>query len=667
MEKLTLGKKTLLIVSFFAFVIVSGVVSAGFFVFTQSNNNSYMLQAKHAVSTALLFIDADSIKQYKEQAEDNVPKDEIMDAKYYLMLQELKIIKDSNNLSFLYIVDVDYDRCLYIMDTSDDNTKIEVGRTQQTSMEDKNFLDEKQYEKDGFSRRSAKYGEMCSSAAPIKTESGETVAYIFAEHNMEQIQLERFFFMLRAVVVLCAFSSVVVFVSMKMIRIAIINPINGLSFAARGFVTEGDHESNQFPLSSLNINTGDEIENLYKSIMIMENDINEYIYNLQKVMAEKERIDAELSVASTIQTAMIPDDFKPESRLSLAAEVKPAKEVGGDFYDYMYLNEDHIAVIVADVSGKGVPAALFMVIAKTLIKNQLMSGLSPSNVFETVNNMLCERNKAEMFVTAWLGVLELSSGRLTYANAGHNPPLLKKQGKNYEYLRCRSGIMLGGITDMKYRQFECVLDIGDSLFLYTDGITEASNLNSELFGEKRLKDALSENNIEQCEQVLKYINTKIDDYVRSAEQYDDMTMLMLKIPGEYVEKTVNAEISEISSITDFVDDILIKNFCQKKVISTINIVIDEIMSNIIHYSKSDSLIVGCAVIENRVSLRFKDFGVPYDPTNSETPDITLPAIERKTGGLGIYMTKKLTDSFVYEYLDNCNISTIRKTFSKSFQ
>lgn len=252
----------------------------------------------------------------------------------------------------------------------------------------------------------------------------------------------------------------------------------------------------------------------------------------QAVTEEKERIGAELHVASRIQSDMLPKIFPafPQYReFDLNATMLPAKEVGGDFYDFFLVDSDHLALIIADVSGKGVPAALFMVISKTLLKNCAQTDLGPKDVLEKVNGLLCENNEAEMFVTVWLGVLEISTGRLTYASAGHEYPAIKRAGGSYELLQERPGFVLAGMEGSKYREHQLALKPGDTLYLYTDGVTEATNAGEELFGTERMLVALNRHGQEPTRNLLQSMKAEIDLFVGDAPQFDDITMLAVEI------------------------------------------------------------------------------------------------------------------------------------------
>ena len=250
----------------------------------------------------------------------------------------------------------------------------------------------------------------------------------------------------------------------------------------------------------------------------------------QKELSEEgARIESELNIANAIQKNMLPSIFPafPEHKeIDIYAEMKPAKEVGGDFYDMFLIDENHLAFLIADVSGKGVPAALIMMITKTLIKNTALNGYSVDEVFYKVNNLLCEKNALNHFVTSWFGILDLRTGKLEFVNAGHNPPLIYTKKKNtFEYYKTKPNLILAAMEDTKYTKYEVTLEPGDKIFLYTDGVTEATSDNDELYGEKRLKDYLNSNIDKNVEITIKGIKKDIDNFIGKAEQFDDITML----------------------------------------------------------------------------------------------------------------------------------------------
>ncbi len=274
-----------------------------------------------------------------------------------------------------------------------------------------------------------------------------------------------------------------------------------------------------------------EVGELARSYISMIGDLEDYIENLQTVTREKERINAELTLASDIQAHMLPcifPAFPDHDEFDVYAAMTPAKEVGGDFYDYYMLGDNRFAMVVADVSGKGVPAALFMVIAKVLLKNHVQLNLEPAEVFEKVNNLLCEGNDADLFVTAWLGILDLNDGRMTYVNAGHNPPLWRHADGDFEYLRCRPALVLAGMEQTKYTQHEIRMLPGDRLFLYTDGVTEATCTDGGMYGEERLRDYFNTHRDMDIVGTLHGLKEDVDAFVGEAPQFDDITMLLME-------------------------------------------------------------------------------------------------------------------------------------------
>lgn len=284
----------------------------------------------------------------------------------------------------------------------------------------------------------------------------------------------------------------------------------------------------------IDIHSGDELEILGDTINHMTVSLKEYMNNLAAITADRERIAAELGVATTIQASMLPcifPAFPDRKEFHIFADMHPAKEVGGDFYDFFLTDPDHLWVVIADVSGKGVPAALFMVITKTLIKNQAGFGGKPGEVLTVVNEQLCENNDAGMFVTCFVGMLDIPSGRFTFANAGHNAPLLCRAAGDYEWLRTKPGFVLAGLDGMKFENNETELHPGDRLFLYTDGVTEALNPAEELYGDDRLQQTLNRPDIKNqaIEGVIQAVKDDIGVFAQGAEQADDITMLLLEI------------------------------------------------------------------------------------------------------------------------------------------
>ena len=282
------------------------------------------------------------------------------------------------------------------------------------------------------------------------------------------------------------------------------------------------------------VDTNDEIGSLAKSFNFMTDSLQKYIIDLKEATAKEERIASELNVATRIQADMLPcrfPAFPDRDEFDLFASMTPAKEVGGDFYDFFMLDDDHLAIVMADVSGKGVPAALFMVISKTLIKDQAQMCMSPKTILEEVNNKLIDSNAEGMFVTVWLGILEISTGKITAANAGHEYPAIRGAGEEYELLKDKHGMIVGAMEGVRYTEYELQLEKGGCLFLYTDGVPEATNADNKLFGTDRMIEALNVEPLAQPEKLLRNVKDSVDEFVGPAPQFDDLTMLCLEYKG----------------------------------------------------------------------------------------------------------------------------------------
>lgn len=280
--------------------------------------------------------------------------------------------------------------------------------------------------------------------------------------------------------------------------------------------------------------TGDEIEELAESFASLSHKTVEYMDTIRRVTAEKERIGTELALATDIQAAMLPHIFPafPERPdFDIFAQMNPAKEVGGDFYDYFLTDDDHLCMVIADVSGKGIPAALFMMASKIILQSCAMLGSSPGKILEKTNEAICSNNEAEMFVTVWVGILELSTGILTAANAGHEYPVIKEPHGQFEIYREKHGFVIGGMEGMQYREYKVHMEPGAKLFVYTDGVAEATNAEKELFGTERMLQALNEAAEGTPEVLLANVRRAVDDFVKEEEQFDDLTMLCLEYRG----------------------------------------------------------------------------------------------------------------------------------------
>ncbi len=393
----------------------------------------------------------------------------------------------------------------------------------------------------------------------------------------------------------------------------------------------------------------------------LSDDINSTVDTLKRYISEAEaRIDAELEFAKQIQSSALPSVFPPfpnRREFDIYAQMDTAKEVGGDFYDFYMLDDSTIAFLIADVSGKGIPAAMFMMKAKTIIKDLAESGLEVNDIFTQANAKLCENNDAGMFVTAWMAIVDLKTGIMSVANAGHNPPVIKRADGKFDYEKMRAGFVLAGMEGIKYRKTEIQLSPGDRIYLYTDGVTEATDKNDQLYGEDRLVGFLNSLGDTDVKSICGEVKKDIDRFVGDAPQFDDITMVSFRlnfIKGDDKISFIPGKDAG-AAVSDFAEQLTSKLDVLPKISSKVSIAIDEIASNIINYSKAKTAQISYSIEKNKLNLTFEDDGQPYNPLEKEDPDITLSAEERQIGGLGIFMVKQMTESMDYKYENNKNI------------
>ena len=370
------------------------------------------------------------------------------------------------------------------------------------------------------------YGYNYTGVSVILDENGNAIAEIQYILDMSEVRAYLNSFLINMLLISFAIIGITIILYIFFVRKMVTKPVGKLTAFTQEITKTGMFENQH-----IDIKTGDEIESLSQSFNFMLAELENYIANLSKVTAEKERIGAELDIAKNIQASMLPcifPAFPERPEFDIYATMEPAKEVGGDFYDFFMVDDTHLAIVMADVSGKGVPAALFMVIGKTLIKDHTTPGRDLGKVFTEVNQLLCESNSEELFITAFEGVLDLVTGEFVYVNAGHEMPFICKAGGDFEPYKIRAGFVLAGMEGMKYRAGSTRLEPGDKIFQYTDGVTEATNLKNELYGMNRLGAILNKVKGGTPNDILPAIKKDIDEFVGDADQFDDITMLCLE-------------------------------------------------------------------------------------------------------------------------------------------
>ena len=313
-----------------------------------------------------------------------------------------------------------------------------------------------------------------------------------------------------------------------------VKPLVEVNDGVREYIESKDSDAAVRRMSG--IKARNEVGRLADSFSEMSTEIDRYTKEIRQLTGEKERAEAELNLAARIQSSMLPTEFPVRPELTLFASMDPAKEVGGDFYDFFFIDEEHLGLVIADVSGKGVPAALFMMMSKILLKNHAMSGLSPAEVLNRTNLGICENNRNNMFVTVWFGVLDIATGHVTAANAGHEYPMIRKPDGTFEIMKDRHGFVLGALRRKRYTEYEFDIEPGGTLFVYTDGAAEATDRDNRLFGTERMLGALNLEPAASPEVLLTNMKSAIDGFVGEAPQFDDLTMLCIKYNGKKEEE-----------------------------------------------------------------------------------------------------------------------------------
>ena len=657
-------------------VLFSGIVSMiGYTSFSSALLDQYADGAFLTAETAADYVDADRIDAY---ARSGGTTDE-----YRTVWESLDHICNSTGATFVYVIvpdRTDYAHITFLFSTIDHDSSYTIydfGYVRDTTNDDYRTKYRALYETDSTRElviRDKGYIETdphITAMIPLKDSSGQTTAILCVQRQMDVMAKVRRTYINRVAAVLIGLVILVIVGQSAFLHRALLRPLKLISEETARFSKE--HVTAEEKLQE-KIRSRDEIGRLAASIDRMEEQIQDNVENLQRITAERERISTELELATRIQAAMLPTVFPPfpgRNEFDLYASMDPARAVGGDFYDFFLTDDDHLCLVMADVSGKGIPAALFMMACKIILANNAKMGKSPAQILTDTNASICSNNREEMFVTVWLGILEISTGKLTAANAGHEYPVLKDAGGQFELYKDRHGFIIGGMEGSRYTEYELQLEPGAKLFLYTDGIPEATNSSNEVFGTDRMVAALNEAAESEPEQILNNVLRSVERFVEDAEQFDDLTMLCLTYKGKESdpkEMDIEAAVENLPQVQEFVEEHLQAAGCPGKARAQIAVSVEEIFVNIANYAYAPETGPATVRVEFsdepvKVSITFIDHGVPYDPLARTDPDITLKAEERDIGGLGIFMTKKIMDDVVYEYRDGSNILTLVKNLS----
>ncbi len=422
------------------------------------------------------------------------------------------------------------------------------------------------------------------------------------------------------------------------------------------------------------VETKDDLRKLHDAFAHMQHSLKLYTKELETNARAKEKIESELSIARGIQMSLVPTNFSPFhecDELELFASLKPAKEVGGDFYDFI-IKDGKLIFAIGDVSGKGIPASLVMAITRTLFRTISNTVNTPAQIVSQLNNAITENNDSDMFVTFYAGEIDLTSGKMTFCNAGHNAPIIIGKDGEAIYQEVECNLPLGVIRDYDYKSQTMVLPKGSAMLLYTDGLTEAENISKEQYGEQRTIDTAKTLAIHTAKGIIEGISSDLAAFVGDAEQSDDLTLLCFRINDNNINKTIMKELiitnnlEDSSKLVPFVDDVANDLGMDSALKNSINLALEEALVNVIQYAypesvtKPISLKAKWAPDKKHVDFILKDCGVLFDPLQAETADITLELNDRPIGGLGIFLVKEIMDHVTYQRINGVNILTMSK-------
>lgn len=517
--------------------------------FVNAFKDEYATVTYHMADSAASLINGNHINDYLAGREEE---------EYTQTKRRLDISTQKMNVSLLYVIAVD---------TSDYGSFVSVFNSVNNSVDDSEYTEweigyERKATNEEYSQKyralyehKSKYETVfrmqtndgahphITTLVPIQNRDGDVTALMCVQRPMREMENAFRPYVLLILSVVLFMVILISALATLFLKNSIIHPVEKVSKEATRFAKESAKGE---PLGK--ISRYEDIQNLADSIDRMETDMVSYIDNLTAVTAEKERMGVELSIAAQIQANSLPDvfpAFPDRNEFDIYALMDPAKEVGGDFYNFFLIDDDHLALVIADVSGKGIPAALFMMVTNILISDRTMMGGTPGEILSFVNENICARNRADMFVTVWLGILEISTGKLTASNAGHENPVIYRKGKHFEVFKDPHGFVIGGLEGMRYKDYEIRLNKGDKLFLYTDGLPEATDSDQKLYTVERMAKELNLYQDGSPQEIIEGMQISVNDFVGDAPQFDDLTMLCIEIKDEDIKNNAQTRSDDL--------------------------------------------------------------------------------------------------------------------------
>ena len=656
-------------------IVVFGVVLClqGYGSFSRSITDEYSETATQIGKTALTLIDGNDLPRYLDNEEYNAEWEQTDRRLKELCngmnaLEILVCCVDSSDYNSLRIVfdavndaRTDHDYTLAGLEVTDEATEFEEKYKtmfrQIYEKREESFVIVEDFDRPWITAH-------LTAVVPVKDDAGNVAGLVGVMLEMRYLNQYRVSYLKAVAAETAGLMLLTAVIAFFYTRRRYIRPVKKIIKETRRFADENTKTDGVGDVGSIN-----EYVELARSVDAMEVDILNYIDHITHITAEKERADAELGVAKTIQTNAVPNTFPafPErADFDIFASMTSAKEVGGDFYNFFLIDDDHLAIMIGDVSGKGVPAALFMMQTNILITDRARAGGTPAEILRDVNNIVCQQNQASMFVTVWLGIIELSTGRLTAASAGHDDPAVYRKGGVFELIGAEHGLFIGAFEDIDYENFEIHLGEGDKVFIYTDGVHEAVNADGEMFTVDRMLRSLNEAGTQNPERILEHVKSSVAAFVGDVSQFDDLTMLCFELKTSDSSKQtlcVDAKLDHYADVIAFIDKLLEQNGCDEENRLQVQLAVDEIFTNIATYAygaEGGKVEISFSCKDGIAEITFADSGTPYDPLKKDDPDITLSPEEMQIGGLGIFIAKNNMDAISYRYENNRNILTMSK-------
>lgn len=599
-----------------------------------------------------------SLKAFDEPMDDDA---------YHKVEKVMRQICDSYGLDYLYVYTVNYDETIgyfyyyYICVAEDDDDNAEVMQDLSRHIECTDQLDDAEIAAmSGVSKPqqvsfASEFGEDMSWVAPYIDRSGNVCALIGMDCNFQLISADILKSFLWDIIPFALFIIVGLLLLLFLIRRRIITPIGIISNSMMQFARDSSKKPDKIV-----VERNDEIGEIAESYEKMTDDIVAYINNIEKLTKDKLETEMQLTIARQIQNGLVPEKMNlEEGRFSVCAMTNPAVAVGGDFYDCFERSDGQICIVIGDVSGKGIAAAIGMSMFKTAIREKLKANLSPAETLNQTNDEFLKKNPVNLFATAFVAVLDIRHGELVFANAGHTYPILIQD--EVTYLEVDSGMAIGLFEDADLQDNKLMLTQGQGILLYTDGVTEAVNRRKEFFGNEQLiravKDATVENSY-TAEDIILVVNRSIINHCMEEEPFDDRAMLALLYTGdtlsytELIHKGLDVDISSFNVVKNDVIHIMGNTPKARQVL----LAADEALTNIVNYSGATSLEYECSINNDKLKIMFSDNGTYFDPTKEKIEDKSFESLDE--GGMGISIIRQFASSMIYERREGCNVLTL---------